>query len=378
MAKDKTINEESEFDDQTNDDNIASEEIPKEERKLQTQAYDKSISDLYAKLTNKDIILDPDYQRYYNYIWDNKKASLLIESILLNVPIPVIYVAEDVKGRWIVVDGLQRLNSLRRFMDNEFKLTGLDVLSELNRQQFSTLNPKAQRLLKNGMIRTIVILSESHPEIKYDIFMRLNRGSIKLNEQELRNCLYRGPFIRLLKKLTKNTSYLECLGFVEPHKRFYDAELVLRFLALHKAFDPETGTVKDYPNRMRTFLNKYMELKKNIAPDEAQSLESLFTNTVEKVSFMFEKPAFRRINPVEGTTDKPLNRALMDVAMVGLSYVSHERLKSIKNELLKLYTNLPQTDTKFNEAILYATSDKSKLEYRLSTWYKEMMKIVTI
>jgi hypothetical protein len=327
-------------------------------------------------LTAKEIILDPDYQRYY--IWDNKKASLLIESILLNVPIPVIYVAEDVESRWIVVDGLQRLNSLKRFIDNEFKLTGLEMLPELNSLQYSKLTPKPQRLLRNGMIRIIVILSESHPEIKYDIFMRLNRGSIKLNEQELRNCLYRGPFIRLLKKLTKNTPYLECLGFVEPHKRFYDAELALRFLALHAAFDPKTGTVKSYPNRMRTFLNKYMDLKKNITSEEAQSLESLFTNTLKKVTVVFEKPAFRRINPVDGTTDKRLNRALMDVVMVGLSYVPSERIESIKKELLRLYTNLPQTDSTFNEAILYATSDKSKLEYRLSTWYKEMMKIVTI
>lgn len=159
------------------------------ERKLHTQAYDKSISDLISKIKNEDIILNPQYQR--NYVWDNTKASLLIESILLNVPIPVLYMAEDEDSRWNVVDGLQRLYSLKRFFDDEFKLTNLDVLQELKGKKYSQLrDEKPGRILRNGIIRTVVISQDSHHEIKYDIFMRLNRGSIKLNEQELRNCLY--------------------------------------------------------------------------------------------------------------------------------------------------------------------------------------------
>lgn len=183
------------YDDKNEDENLSSE-IPKEQRILRTQAYDKSISDIVSMIKDGDVVLNPDYQR--SYLWDNKKASLLVESILLNVPIPVIYVAEEDDSKWAVVDGLQRLNSLRRFFDNEFKLTGLEVLSELKGLQFSTLNPKAARLLKNGILRIILIFKESNPEIKYDIFMRLNRGSIKLSEQELRNCLYLGKLSFLI------------------------------------------------------------------------------------------------------------------------------------------------------------------------------------
>lgn len=159
-----------------------------------------------------DLLLDPDYQR--NYVWDNKKASLLVESFLLNVPIPVIYVCEDDDGRWNVVDGLQRLESLRRFFANEFKLRGLEVLQELDGFQYSTLNPKAARLLRNGILRIILIFKESHPDIKYEIFMRLNRGSIRLTEQELRNCLYRGKFNDLLKELRNNNQFLRILGLL--------------------------------------------------------------------------------------------------------------------------------------------------------------------
>ena len=207
----------------------------KEQRYMRTQPYDKSVSDLISMIDEGDIVLDPEYQR--NYIWDNRRASLLVESILLNVPIPVIYVAEDDSGRWIVVDGLQRLHSLNRFFANEFKLTGLDVLPELNKLQYSTLNATAKRLLRNGTFRVIVILKESHPEIKYDIFERLNVGAVKLNQQELRNCVYRGQFNNLLKNnLQNDPHYLACVGRKSPHSRLYDCELILRCLAISSAF----------------------------------------------------------------------------------------------------------------------------------------------
>src|SRR5437879_584410 len=119
------------FADTPEEDDANIDEIPKGDRNLRTQAYDMSISDIVTKINDGDIVLDPDYQR--NYVWDDKRASLLVESILLNVPIPVIYVAEDDDGKWDVVDGLQRLNSLKRFFGNEFKLKGLGVLDELNK-----------------------------------------------------------------------------------------------------------------------------------------------------------------------------------------------------------------------------------------------------
>jgi len=157
-------NDEPEYSDEIDEDESQVDEIPKEERHLRTQAYDKSVSDLVSMMDHGDIVLDPDYQR--NYVWDDTRASLLIESILLNVPIPVIYVSEDEDSRWNVVDGLQRLNSLQRFFKGDFKLRGLEVLSELNKQRIKDVNPKETRILRNGKYRIILIFKESHPEIK--------------------------------------------------------------------------------------------------------------------------------------------------------------------------------------------------------------------
>lgn len=353
------------FADDSGDEAASPPEIPKEQRNLRTQPYDKSVSDLVAMMHNNDIILDPDYQR--NYIWDNKKASLLIESILLNVPIPVIYVSQDEEDRWIVIDGLQRLNTLRRFFDNEFKLTSLEVLPELNKFQYSTLNPKAKRMFNNGIIRIISILAESHPEIKYDIFERLNGGAILLNSQELRNCLYRGKFNNLLKRLRGYHLFLKCIGLKKPHKRFYDAELILRYFALSEAFNEKKGKVIGYSSKMKTFLNTFMKSNQNASDKELENLEIKFIETIEKVSIVFGEPAFRRIYE-GGEVDNRLNRALMDAVMVGFERIPLLEIKKNRRKILRLYRELPEKDNSFLDAIIYGTSDTKKIEYRLTKW----------
>lgn len=359
-----------EFEDLADDSMQSGEEIPKEVRKLRTQAYDKAVSDLVDMIHNKELILDPDYQR--NYVWDNKRASLLVESVLLNVPIPVIYVSEDDDGRWVVVDGLQRLNSLTRFFDNEFKLRNLEILDELNGSQFSTLNPKATRLLKNGIMRVIVIKHESHPEIKYDIFQRLNRGAVSLNEQELRNCMYRGTLCALLKELRKYSPYLKAIGLSAPHRRYYDEELVLRFLALHAAYSPEQGKVLGYPNKMKTFLNRFMENNRNLPKEECERLGTLFKTTIDKVIAILPAPSFRRVKPEDGSYDTRLNRALMDAILVAFTRYDKEFLIAHKDQILTLNANLAKTDSQFNDALIYGTSDTKKLELRVNTWFKAL------
>ena len=357
------------YDDDAEDENHIADGIPKDQRVLRTQAYDKSINDIISMIKDGDIMLDPEYQR--NYVWDNKKASLLVESILLNVPIPVIYVAEEEDGVWTVVDGLQRFNSLDRFFKNEFKLKGLEVLSEFNGLQFSTLNPKAARLIKNGILRVIVILKESHPEIKYDIFMRLNRGAIKLNEQELRNCLYRGKLNNLVMQLRENKKFLQMIGLSKPHLRMADAELILRYFTLSQSYDQNTGKVVGYAGSVKNALNKYCEDNKHIKDEDTNSLSTLFTRTIDTVYEVLGASAFQRI--YEGDyTDGRLNRAVMDCIMLSFENKDPQILLAKKSEIKALLKNLPNEDADFNEAITYGTGDKKRLETRLNTWNEKL------
>jgi len=357
------------FSDPREEQESAIDSIPKDERHLRTQAYDMSISDIIAKINTKDIVLDPDYQR--NYVWDEKRASLLVESILLNVPIPVIYVAEDDDGAWDVVDGLQRLSALSRYFNNEFKLKGLEVLNELNGLKYKDLNPKASRLLRNGILRLILIFKESHADIKYEIFMRLNRGAVKLTEQELRNCLYRGRFNDLLHELVGQGLVQTLLHLDAPHFRMADAELLLRHFMIKGGYDPATGKIATYTGNMRSSLNHYMAKVRNLPAPDIDGLKKDFLSNAVKVAEVFGPDAFHRIN-TDGSFDDRLNRAIMDAVMVGVGVHSLETILAKKDEVKDVLRKLINEDKDFNNAITIRTSDKQRMEYRVHTFNQQL------
>ena len=156
-------------------------DLAADERRLVTQPYDFSVSSLIEDIDSRRLLLELEYQR--SYVWDDAKASRLIESLLLNVPIPVCYFAENEDGSLEVVDGQQRLKSIWRFATetddaNRLELRGLPVLTELNGKTFAQISNRDQRRLLNRTIRCIVITEDSHPDIKFDVFERLNTGAV--------------------------------------------------------------------------------------------------------------------------------------------------------------------------------------------------------
>lgn len=365
------------FEDNENGDAI---DIPKEVRKIRTQAYDKAVSDLVRMIDEKEIILDPDFQR--EYVWDNKKASQLLESIMLNVPIPVVYVSEEEDGTWTVIDGLQRLNSLYRFFKSKYKISGLDVLKELNKSTVDNLNIKAKRVLKNGLIRIIVITHESHPDIKYDIFMRLNSGSVKLSDQELRNCLYRGSLNQALKDMRINNKFFSLLNLKGPHSRMGDCELALRYIVFTSNWEPNISEVSKYKGRIKTFLNEYMDENKNINEKEIIFIRKKFIDTIDKVFSVIGENAFKR-KKLNGTYESKINRSLMDVLMLSFERFDIETLESHKEKIKDRFEELQLNEERkegdkysFVESITEGTSDKKKVIFRLNKWYNELESII--
>jgi len=337
-------------------------EIPKEVRKLRTQPYDKSIIDLMGMIDRKEILLRPSFQR--NAVWDNKRASLLIESIWLNIPIPQVFVSVEEDGMWNVIDGQQRLTSLNRFFKNDFKLKGLEVLSELNGENYSTLEDKPQRLLHGGNIRIVAIHEDSHPDIKFDVFMRINQGAVQLNAQELRNCLYRGNMNDLLHDLVKNEFLLQILNLTKPHIRFKDVEMVLRFLAVSESSHYEFD---NYPGIMKTFLNNYMRDKRDALPVDTDALSKSFMESIEKVYEIFGKSSFRKWDVELGDFDTKLNLSLMDCQMIAVEPFPLEIIRDKKEAVLSKYKEIFQNseNTLFFESITSGTSSKAKLMTRI-------------
>ncbi|MBA5792632.1 DUF262 domain-containing protein [Flavobacterium sp. xlx-214] len=360
-----------EFDDKTEENEVI--EIPQEVRKITTQAYDKSVSDIVRMIEDGDINLNPEYQR--NYIWDNKKSSLLIESLILNVPIPVVYVSQEEDDSWTVIDGLQRLNSLYRFFQRDFKLSGLEILTELNKSDVKSLNPKALRVLKNGLLRIIVISHDSHPEIKYDVFMRLNTGAVKLNDQELRNCLYRGKLNEKVKEITKKENILALFSLEGPHKRMADCELILRFLSLYYNFNSDNNSINNYKGRMKNFINDFLVNNNKISEEKLNEIENLIDEVSDTIIKVYSQNAFKRFN-TEDVYENTLNRSLMDILFISTAVLDRNRILEKKDEIFQKFKLLITNDTEFRNSITIGTSDTKVLNYRIDRWINEIKTII--
>ncbi|WP_169775344.1 DUF262 domain-containing protein [Streptomonospora alba] len=334
------------------------------ERKLVTQPYDYSVDQLTSHVDKRKILLmEVPYQR--EYVWDDAKASRLVESLLLNVPIPVCYFAENEDGTWEVIDGLQRVHSIVRFLKDDLALRGLSVLTELNGKQFSEISARDQRRVESRTLRFVVITDESHPDIKFDVFERLNTGAVKLAPHELRNCIYRGAFNDTLKDLAQMDSFRRAIGRGKD-SRMRDEEMVLRFLALHE-------NLSGYKPPVTQFLNEHMRRNRQRRP--SQEVVAIFDATMQHIASIFDGRAFRIIQE-EGKPATNVNRALYDAVSLSFAFADlgsitgkESRIREAHHELL--------SDSTFQVFIGRATADRTRMHGRVRK-YSEMLKSLDI
>ncbi|HEX6497765.1 MAG TPA: DUF262 domain-containing protein [Micromonosporaceae bacterium] len=322
-------------------------DLSQNERKLVTQPYDLGVKGIADDIRRGRLKLEVEYQR--KYVWDQGKASRLIESLLLNVPIPVCYFAEDESGNYEVIDGLQRLTTIRDYLNDDFGLTGVSVLRELDGLRFSDLAPRDQRRLENRTIRCIVVTEESHPDIKFDVFERLNTGAASLTAQELRNCLYRGTFNDHLKQMAEMPSFLRLMG-TSSNRRMEHEELILRFLAL-------TADLSSYRPPLRQFLNAYMRKNRANAPDP--KLVEVFRETCDAVWVVLGDTVFRTTN-----SRRAVHKALFDAIMVSIAFADREALLTNASCVREARSVLLE-DTEFLATIARATADRVRMMGRI-------------
>jgi hypothetical protein len=351
-------------------------DIPKEKRYLNTISYDYSVEYLYSLIKKGKIVLEVPFQR--NQIWKNDKASSLIESIIMNVPIPPLYFAEEENGNWLVLDGLQRLSSILHFFDNEFSLSKLDVIKELNKLKYKDLPTKSRDLLNDGLLRVNVIKKDSHRDIKYDIFMRLNRGAVTLNYQELRNCLYRGNLNDAAKELCEeNTTFLKILKQKAPHKRFLDVEFIIRYFAVSDniAVDDEGNVfLNGYKGKLVQYLNEYMDIHKNCSEAEKQAYKERFNLTINKVVTVFGvEKAFRDISTENGK----IYKTIADFIMPSLERMDIEYINNNKTVIYNRLKAFLQNED-IQDSLSKRTSDKDLFNMRLRMWFKEFENAISL
>lgn len=280
--------------------------------------------------TKKWLNLHPEYQR--RLVWDKTKKSLFIESILLNIPIPPIFLYEWDYSRYEVMDGQQRLASIIDFYENKFKLTGLEQWSDLNGKTFSDLPPLLKKALDRRRLSAIVILAESASteetknKLRRFVFERLNTGGQKLNAQELRNCLYASQFNDLIIELAGNDLFDDIweiprysdnirgeqiskkLCENSLFKRMIDCEIVLRFYAFRQ---------KSYvKGSVKKILDDCMVRNRNLTDEQISDYRMLFLTRLEAAYSIFRDRTFRIIDQQYG---KPrLSQALFDAVMIAI------------------------------------------------------------
>lgn len=346
-------------------------------KKITFTPKDAEVFSLHRSYKNGRLLIQPNYQR--KFVWDAKKASLLIESILINIPIPIIYLAATQDDKINVIDGQQRLTSIFSFMDGrfpdgkEFKLTGLQVLTELKGLTFKELDEVSKNKITDYSIRTITFSSDSDPDLQYEIFSRLNTGSIALNTQELRNCIYRGNFNEFIKELASDHDYLKLLGLSAPHKRMIDVELVLRFISFYK------NTYINYKSPIKTFLNDTMRMYKDIDDSEKKKIRAAFKQAVSNLTSLLGENSFKRykIADKEGVWEKNrVNVALFDILMDSMSRLDSTLLHRHMDAIKEAYIDLMVSNKEFIDSIMINTSDKPVVTKRFKIWDAVLSSII--
>lgn len=336
----------------------------------------RRIRDLHRDFKEQDLDPRPAFQR--GYVWDKARASRLIESVLLNVPLPLIYTAEEADGREVVIDGQQRLTTFFSFIDGRFqkddtpfRLTGLKLLKDHEGRSYKTLPEDARRDFLKYNVSIIKIGAKSHPDVRFEIFERLNTGSISLSEQELRNCLHRGPLNELLKELAGYASFQKCMGITRAMPRMRDVEMVLRFIAFYDR------THLNYTGKMKSFLNKFMSDRKEIQPEKQAEYREVFRRAADITLSVFGDRAFRRYTVGDGHNqngrwESSVNKALFDAVMwVGTRFEKRQILP-VKDEIRERLIALMTGDQEFIESVTLATADLPKIKYRFERWLGEV------
>jgi len=299
----------------------------------------------YVDLWDRRELEVPDFQRLY--VWDRVKASKLVESFLLGLPVPGVFLY---KGRskpgYFIIDGQQRIVSLIRFIkgtfeESKFRLKNVDP--RYDGKTFEELSEDEQFKLKGQTLRATIIqqINPNDDTSIYHVFERLNTGGVNLNPMEVRQCVSFGPFVSALKEINEGEAWRKVIGKPKPDKRLRDVELILRCLALAEDHD-------EYEKPMKGFLNSYME-KCRGTQDFKAVIDNFKRSCEYVVDEMGDRPFHLRGRLNYGALDSVMSAVLTDV-----------NTKELKAKFEKL-----RADSEYDDAITYNTSDEAAVERRI-------------
>lgn len=330
------------------------------QEQLVLQPADLSLRTLASMVDSGAVDIAPMFQRRDR--WPVSKQAALIESFLVNIPVPPIYLAEDELGTYSVIDGKQRITAIKQFLADEYPLRGMVRVPEAEGYYFSDLPRVLQNALDFRPIRAVTLLQQSDQELKYEVFYRLNTGGEPLLPQEIRNVVYRGPLNDMLYQLGEHPFLRQQLKIINTkssaYRKMTDVEYVLRFLTLTESWERFSGDLSHS-------MNRYMQEYQFASGRKLKDLADLFLRSLTACEAIYGDVAFKR--PENGWWRDQALAGMYDAEMVAFAELTDPELRrAMKNsdevlvETIELFD-----DPQFEEAVRQGTNTPSRVQYRV-------------
>lgn len=298
--------------------------------------------------------LSPEYQR--KLVWDDKRKSALIESLLLRIPIPAFYLDEDGAGNKSVIDGMQRLSTIHSYLNNEFPLKKMQYLSNCEKKYFKDLEPKLQSRIEDTEL-AVNILDEKCPQIvKFDVFRRVNTGGLPLNFQEIRNIMALPKVRTLLRKMAECEEFYQATRGGVKDVRMGAQELCLRYLTILSAYDWNKRDFRQYHGLLKMMDQMILNLN-NMPESELEKLFQNFRRAIMNCHMILGGYSFSKIG------NNKINKSLFTGWTVVITNIEPDmaELKNSIKELRCTYSEYLEKDTEFYHAITSSTGTRRNI-----------------
>lgn len=321
-----------------------------------------TLHNLIERLRHSEIDMNTDFQRHAE-LWDQQKMSRLIESILIRFPLPAFYFDASVDDKWLIVDGLQRLSTIRKFIleesNKKLRLRGLEYLKEFNGKTYDELHRNYQRRIDECPVTLFLIQPGTPEKVKYSIFRRINTGGLVLTDQEIRNAMAKPEIRNYLKKLATDEYLIKTIG--DQTKRMIDQELVLRFLAFYY-MDYEQSK-----KNITTFLDEMIDKLVKSNKQELDKYDKMFHAAIQRCWLIFEQSAFEKRSTDSKNKRRRKNSTLFEVWSVALAKLNESEVETLnqrKKDLIDKHLQLMTTDNEYFRSITYSTQKRDHFRIR--------------
>lgn len=349
-------------------------ERPFDPTKINIETKTPSLDTLISRLKENEIQMDTTtYFQRQDDLWDSTKQSRLIESILIRFPLPAFFFDSSDDNCWLVVDGLQRLSSIRNFcVTKKLKLTNLEFLTQLNGKGWNDLSGDLKRVIKESQVVIYKIMPGTPTDVKFNIFKRINTGGLVLEPQEIRHALFQGKPSEFIAKLAVNESFIKATnGKIKAH-RMLNRDFANRFLAFYML------GYENYMPDLDTYMSRAMAGIDEKTDEELARIEYDYSAALNLIHDVFKKEAFRKIyNSYKRLP--PINKAIFDTLTAQIALLSdgeRHQLKLQGEKLKKGLFELLRTDDYFFTSVTSSTGDKNRVTHRHSKVKELIFQIV--